>query len=239
MNNKVIDILILCGGKGERLKPAVSDRPKAMADINGIPFLNIMMNFVSKQIPSRFILCCGYMKEYLQWYYDKENSYEIILSEENKPLGTGGAVKKAMKLVKSDICLIMNGDTFCNMMLNDFISYHKNSNALATIVVNKTENSARYGCVLFDINSNIIKNFSEKSQRQGAAYINAGVYCFNTNIQDLFPKREVFSLEKDLFPKMCKNLFYAYTIKEKSYDIGTPESYKNFIVMRRKNRASK
>lgn len=78
-----IDVVILCGGKGERLWPVVSDRPKPMAKIVHRPFLDILIGYVSSFGFKRFILCVRYMKEFIKDYYEDKKG--IIFSEEKEP----------------------------------------------------------------------------------------------------------------------------------------------------------
>ena len=90
-----MEAIILAGGKGKRLRSAVSDRPKPLADIDGRPFLHYLMSAMIKNGVSRFILAVGYMRNMI--IDSVGNQFEgvpVIYSIEDEPLGTGEAYQK-------------------------------------------------------------------------------------------------------------------------------------------------
>lgn len=91
-----IDVFILCGGKGKRLKKISGKTPKPMVSVAGRPFLDILIEYLRRSGFKRFILGIGYQAEFIKKYYlqHKIPGADIIFSQENRPLGTGGAVKK-------------------------------------------------------------------------------------------------------------------------------------------------
>ena len=130
------DVLILCGGKGTRLKEVMADRPKSMAANGDRPFLDILMEYFRHFGYRRFILCTGYMGHMIQSYiHTLYNDMEVVISHENHPLGTGGAVKNAETLIQSDPFLVVNGDSFCPVNLGDFLNFHMTRNAVMSMVV--------------------------------------------------------------------------------------------------------
>jgi NDP-sugar pyrophosphorylase family protein len=229
---KNIDVLILAGGLGTRLRSVVKDRPKTMAEVNGVPFLDILLESLSKHGVERFILCTGYMGDYIKNYYsDKSNDYVIVFSNEKYPLGTGGAIKNAEKLIISDPFVILNGDSFCEMNYNDFLQYHCKKNALITIAVSKSGDNGDYGKIVLDGKNRIIE-FSEKAKFQKEAYVNAGIYCMTKLALRFMPANGFFSVEKDFFPSVLSNHIYAYIVEQSFIDIGTPERF--YAIMNKK-----
>ena len=216
--------LVLCAGEGQRLRPLTSDRPKPMAEINGYPFLDILINYVSSFGARRFILCAGHQSSYIADYYAKAaNPWDLVISEEKNPLGTGGAVKNAEKFIKSDPFLVMNGDCFCPVDLGNFLSFHKNKKAFLSIVVAQSKDSKDFGSVVLD-NSERVINFSEKANK-GRALVNAGIYLFEEKALSMIPANKKYSLEYDLFPKAIDRNCYGLRTNEELIDIGTPERY--------------
>ena len=107
-----MEAVILAGGLGTRLRGIVSNVPKPMAPVNGIPFLSYVLDNLIDNGITRFILSVGYKYEFIEKIYG--NSYrrcEIIYSVESKPLGTGGAIKKAINYINDKYFFIVNGDT--------------------------------------------------------------------------------------------------------------------------------
>jgi len=221
-----IDAVILCGGKGERLKSVTGDVPKVMVPISNRPFLDIVIDHLQNQGIKRFILCTGYNAHIVENYY-RENNRGLIFefSREDKPLGTGGAVKKAKSLIKANSFLVFNGDTFCAIDYGELLHFHQKQLALASMVGAKVKDNKDFGTLFLDDNNSIV-SFHEKNSNITGEYINAGIYYFNKEILSLFPKEESFSLEYDFFPKLIGNRFYGFLTNEKFYDIGTPERYK-------------
>lgn len=221
-----IDVFILCGGKGTRLKEISGDTPKPLVRIGKRPFLDIIITYLRKSGFRRFILGIGYQAHIIKNYYQKHEipGVEILFSQEYKPLGTGGAVKKAKKLIKSDPFFVLNGDSFSEFNANDFLTFYKQKDAKVLILLRKVKKNNDFGSITTDKNSRIT-SFIEKTSTLNLNYINSGVYLFNSNIFSKMPHKENFSLEYDFFPKMLKKGLYGYKKKGFFIDIGTPQRY--------------
>ena len=100
--NSDMQALILAGGFGSRLMPVVNDRPKIMADIDGKPFLELLIRYLQKQNVNEIVLALGYLSEYIKNYFQDGKQYGVNIkySVESFPLGTGGAIINAEKLLK-------------------------------------------------------------------------------------------------------------------------------------------
>lgn len=221
-----IDVVILCGGKGKRLRPIVDDRPKVLAKIEGRAFLDILLNYVSDFGFKRFILCIGYLGQMIKDYFQKRDiSFKILFSEEKEPLDTAGAIKNAESLIKTDTFLAMNGDALCKLDFNKFLDFHISKKASASIVLITVKDTTGYGLVKMDNLGQII-SFNEKQKQIGPGLINAGIYLLERDILSMIPAGKSFSLEYDLFPGLIKHRFFGYEINSSFIDIGTPERYK-------------
>jgi D-glycero-alpha-D-manno-heptose 1-phosphate guanylyltransferase len=220
-----IDVVILCGGRGERLKKVVSDRPKPMADMGGKPFLDMLMGYLQKSGFCRFILCAGYKGRMIKDHYAaKHDSREILTLLESKPLGTGGAIKNAESAVKSSPFLAVNGDSFCPVDYRSFIEFHRDKKALYSMALVKLPENQDGGLVCVDENWKV-KGFNEKARSEKAGYINAGVYLLDRKIFDAIKGGEKTSLEHDIFPRLIGEKFYGYAAGDRLTDIGTPDRY--------------
>ncbi|QQG45431.1 MAG: NTP transferase domain-containing protein [Candidatus Sungiibacteriota bacterium] len=123
------DVVILCGGLGVRLQTVVKDRPKVLAPIGELAFIDLLLGDLSRVGFRRFILCIGHLgeqvKEHVKKKYGKDPDVKILFSEEKTPLGTGGALKKALPLISSDPFFVMNGDSFCPVNFSGLLRTHK------------------------------------------------------------------------------------------------------------------
>ena len=173
-----LEAIILAGGLGTRLRSVVSDVPKCMAPVNGIPFINFIISYLKNEGVERFILSLGYKSEIVIDYVNKTFvDIEIEYVIEDTPLGTGGAIKLACGKAKSEDVLILNGDTLFNIDINFFTKFHKNNKADFTVALKEMKDFNRYGAVETSEDF-ALKTFHEKTYcRQG--FINGGIYALN------------------------------------------------------------
>ncbi len=224
-NFKSIDVVILCGGLGKRLRSVVGNSQKVMAQVGDKPFLDLILAYLKKQGFRRIILCTGFQGDLVKKYYmQNSQGLDIIFSPEKKPLGTGGAIKNAVKKIKSKLFIAMNGDSFCPLNMKTFIQFHQKHHALATIAVFKLKKNVDSGSITMDRQKNIVR-FDEKKATAGEQFVNAGMYCFDHAIFKYLPNNKEFSMEYDGFPALVGNSFYGFPTKEEFLDIGTPERY--------------
>lgn len=223
-----MDAIILAGGKGTRLQSVVSGVPKPLAPVNNRPFLDIILNFLSKcNCVSNVIIAVGYMADKVIREYQnrREFSFNILFSIEEDLLGTGGAIKKSLQYAETNNVLALNGDSFINFNINKLILNHKKNNADMTIVLKKMADISRYGRVKFNNNKRIIA-FEEKTVKAIKGYINTGVYIFKKQLFDNVEENKIISLEKELLPVFLEKMVYGCITNGKFIDIGVPESYR-------------
>jgi len=219
--------IILAGGFGTRLKEVVSDMPKPMALIAGKPFLEHQIHSLKEQNVNEIILAVHYMSDKIKSYFGTGHRFgvDITYSEEEVPLGTAGAIKKAEKYI-DDTFLVLNGDSYSKINLEEFLNFHKSKKSSASLGLKECENSSNYGNVIMD--GDKIINFSEKKETL-RGLINTGSYIFETEIfSNISPGKKV-SLEEEVFPLLAKDgNLHGYIHKGYFIDIGRPETYKQF-----------
>lgn len=231
-NLQEIDAVILCGGLGKRLRPVVFSQPKALAKIGEKTFLGVLIHSLVVQGFKNMILSVGYRKEQIKNHFnlncDKNYDYTITFSEEEEPLGTGGALKKAKSQVGSNPFMAMNGDSICRVNLRSLIHFHVEKRALLSVVLARSRSARDYGSVtLNDLQR--ITSFNGKIIGKRENLINAGVYVMEKDIFSYMPEQNTFSLEYDLFPKIVDNGCYGFLTEGEFIDIGTPGRYKRAI----------
>lgn len=222
-----LDAIILAGGKGTRLRSVVSDIPKPLAPINGKPFLDILLSQLDGSgCANKVVLAVGYKSEIvIDRYKDcKEYKFKILFSLEKELLGTGGAIKKAMQLTKSEDVLVLNGDSYAEVDIRDAIKYHIENNASMTVVLKEVDNVGRFGSVKLD-GENRITAFEEKKDTVNPGLINAGIYLMKRKLFDNVQEDKVVSLEREILPELINKGIYGYIAGGKFIDIGIPETY--------------
>ena len=223
--------LILAGGFGTRLRPISCTRPKTLFPIVNKPLLERILKRLEKTGIKEAILAVNgltefYIKKYTIEKYGLDIKYSI--DPPKKPLGTGGPIKKAEKLIgKSGPFLVLNGDIFTDLEYKEIIEFHKKKQAIATIALYEVDDPSRYG-VAEILDNNRIKQFIEKPKKDEAPtkLINAGIYVLDPKIFNYIPKDKPISMEREIFPKLIKekNLF-GLTMQGLWMDIGKPAGY--------------
>ena len=225
METAVVDVAILCGGLGKRLQPVSGDTQKTMVRIGEKPFLEILYRYVAGFGFENFVFCTGYKGRTIEEHFAGFKN-KISFSQELEPLGTGGALKNAERMLRHDTLLVLNGDSFCPVDLNALLEAHERFGGEATLTVASSKSRNDGGYIRLSGDSRVLA-FQEK-QYDPSLFINAGVYVFSKRILRRIPAGRFFSLEKDLLSFLTKNESYAYQTAEEVYDIGTPERLEMF-----------
>lgn len=220
------EAVILVGGQGTRLKSVVNDRPKSMAEVCGRPFVEWLVLALRQQGVTRLIFCAGHLGQVIEAHFGdgKRFGTEIICARELMPLGTAGALRYALDLIRSDRLVVLNGDSYCRVDLRQLLQIHQDRGALATLWLVPAEDSGRYGSVDIDSQGRVC-GFREKTAAARPGLINAGVYLLERSVVGKIPRGRAVSLETEVFPGLVGSGLYAVVGKGPFVDIGTPQSY--------------
>lgn len=219
-----MEAIILAGGLGTRLAARLSGLPKAMAPVGGRPFLEILLRQLERAGCTRALLAVGYRHEAIEEQFGGSfGDLRLEYSVEDEPLGTGGAIRRALALVRGDRALALNGDTFLDADYAAMLRFHRRQGAAMTMAIVRQPDVARYGGVV--ASGERIVGFEEKG-RSGPGWINAGAYVLNRDL-DWGPQPEgKFSFEKQfLAPRIARLAPAAFAVEGFFLDIGVPEDY--------------
>lgn len=226
-----MEVIILAGGLGTRLCNVVKDVPKCMAPVAGKPFLWYLLKDLNKyENVTRVILSIGYLREViLEWIPAIQNQFRFTFDYaiEEEPLGTGGGIKLAMEKVTESEVVILNGDTYFAVNLNELVARHKAKvDAKLTIALKKMKNFDRYGAITYAADGRVLKFNEKKACKLGE--INGGVYVLSKDEQVFAGKPQIFSFETEVMQEHCGISGYIYCVPQNGYfiDIGVPEDYK-------------
>lgn len=225
-NRKITEAMILAGGMGTRLRSVVHDRPKPMAMAGGRPFMEWLLLFLHDRGVKRIVLCTGHLGEMVEAYFGDGSRWELELeySPDPFPLGTGGAVRHALHLIRQERFLVLNGDSFCRFDLETLADVHLEKWALTTLWLLKMDDCRRYGTVVLGEDDRV-ESFLEKSPEMGVGLINAGVYLMEGKAARTIPEGCPVSLEREIFPDLIGRGLHGVSGSGPFLDIGTPESY--------------
>ncbi|EGK7522359.1 NTP transferase domain-containing protein [Campylobacter lari] len=214
--------IVLAGGLGTRLKSVVQDLPKPMAPINGKPFLAFVLEYLKKQGITEVILSVSYKYELIQEYFkDEFDGMKIRYNIEKELLGTGGAIKDALKFIQNQ-AYVLNGDTIFDIDLKKLAL----NDSKICIALKQMQDFDRYGTVNVD-DQGIVTSFEEKVfKKQGL--INGGIYLLKKDIFDEFDLEKKFSFEEFLQENFELLRIQTQIFNDYFIDIGVPEDYGRF-----------
>ncbi len=195
-----------------------------MADVGGRPFLEILLDKLNRENVSRVILATGHLHQAISAHFgDRWRTTELDYSVEAQPLGTGGAVWKAMEIASQDDVFVLNGDTYFDIGLHELADFHQTCRADVTVALKPIRDIERYGTVQLD--GGRIVGFREK-RKTGEGLINGGVYLLSRRLTKRLALPEPFSLETDLLEKHLDEIIVAGLVRDGYFiDIGIPEDY--------------
>ena len=222
-------VIVLCGGKGERLRSVVSDRPKVLAEVGGRPFLAHVLHRLIDDGASEVFLSTGYRADMVAEFVRESGDWTVPVHclAEPEPLGTAGALRYVCaEAALTETFFVLNGDTWFDGALGDLGAFHAEHRARLSIALVEVEDGSRYGQVRHDAQSGQVTSFEEKGQNAAPGWINAGLYRIEPSVIDLIPAGRKCSLEREIFPRLIGDGLYARGFDVASFlDIGTPEDF--------------
>ncbi len=191
-----MEVIILAGGLGTRLRSVVSEVPKCMAPVADKPFLWYLLKYLTRFDVNRVILSVGYLRDVIfKWIDEVKDEFPFVFdyAVEEEPLGTGGGIKLALSKATTGDVIVLNGDTFFDVNLNELLEAHRLYPSAVTIALKPMREFERYGRVIINEMDNRIVEFKEKECcKEGL--INGGVYVIN-RLEPIFnglPKKVLF-----------------------------------------------
>lgn len=219
--------LILAGGLGTRLRAAIGERPKVLADVDGVPFVLHLLRRLSGAGVRRAVLCTGHGADTVrETLGDLAAGVRLCYSEEPEPLGTAGALRHALALVTSRTALVLNGDSLCDLDVAELWRFHHAHAATATIGLATSIDPARFGRVEIDANWRVLR-FAEKDAATPPkpVWINAGLYLIAADALAAIPPQRRVSLERETLPALLGGPLFGFPGAQRFLDIGVPEDY--------------
>lgn len=219
-----IDVGILAGGLGTRIRSVLGDVPKFLAPVEGRPYAEYLFDWLAANGAQRVVLCLGHLAGRIAEQLEQmDTPFELVLSIEPEPLGTAGALRFARRHFLSDPVLVLNGDSFAKADFGPFVAHHAAAGAAATLLCTEVPDIGRFGRVEIDAGDTIRAFVEKRPDAAGPGTINAGVYLMSAAFLDEIAAGTARSLENDVFAVQPPGRLAAYRGSFPFIDIGTPE----------------
>lgn len=217
------EAVILAGGLGTRLRAVVSDVPKPMAPIAGRPFLEWLLEGLARRGVRRAVVATGHLAEVLEGRLGAACAgVALAYSREETPLGTGGALWKALALCRAPRVLALNGDTWLGADLAALAAAAEGADG--AIAARPVADRARYGALLLGEGGRLLG--MEEKGPAGPGLINAGLYLLPRDLPARRPTAGAFSFEAEVLARPGGLDLRAVPVAAADFlDIGTPEDF--------------
>ncbi len=226
-----MQVLILVGGLGTRLRASIGPTPKPMASVAGRPFVEYLLLQLRRDGFQEVIMLAGFGATVLHRYFGDGRDWGISIAYSNEPerLGTAGAVRHSLPMLEGQQFLVMNGDSFFDIPLLDLIAAHTATPlngiaSTATLALARSSETERFGSVELGA-ANQVTRFREKVTTRGEGLINAGVYVLERATIEAIPPARTVSLEHEVFPGLINRGLRGIEMRGTFLDIGIPQAY--------------
>ena len=220
--------ILLVGGFGTRLLPLTKNTPKPMLTVAGVPVTEHQLAMAKQAGITEIVLATSYLSEVFIPYFGDGAKWgmKIKYAVEKEPLGTGGAIRNAAKLLDTnESVVVLNGDVLSSHNLAEQIRQHEAHDADVTLHLTEVKDARAFGCVPTDSHGRVTA-FLEKMENPITNQINAGCYVFNPRVISTIPLDTVVSVERETFPELVARGAKVFGYVENAYwlDIGTPRA---------------
>ena len=237
-----MQVVVLAGGQGTRLRPWTLTRPKPGLMLLDRPLLAHVLDLLPNDAITSVLVAAGYLVDDLRSILDEHQlPWPVKVIEEEVPLGTGGALRNLLDHLE-DRFICLNGDVLCGFDGRQMMEASKgHPDAEVILAVREVEDTQRFGIIEFLSDGTTVAAFKEKPEphETTSRWASAGCYMLTrTAIERL--STGVSSLERDLFPRLAdEKRAFGVQVKGDFVDAGTPESWMEAVALaiaRRYNR---
>lgn len=230
--------IVLSGGFATRLRPISYALPKLLFPVAGKPMIYWTLDLLQESGVDQVVLAVNYLADSLRAVVgQKYKGIRINYSLEDEPLGTGGPIKLAARMLKpKETFIAMNGDIITDIDLNKMIRNHKRSKAVVTDALHEVRDPSRFGVVKLDPAWRIQRFVEKPTLREAPSrLVNAGIYLIEPTMLNMIPSGRKVSLEREIFPILAKRgRLFGFPFKGQWFDIGNLADYRkaNFALLR-------
>jgi NDP-sugar pyrophosphorylase family protein len=217
-----IPVAILAGGLATRLRPITEKIPKSLVPVAGKPFLAHQLELLQSRGIRRAVLCIGYLGEMIQREFGNGSTYGIRLDysfDGPKPLGTGGAIKRALPLL-GDEFFVLYGDSYLPVEYRPIAEFFRHSGKLGCMTVYRNEGHYDTSNVVF--RDGEIAVYDKKDRPPEMRHIDYGLSLFKAAVFNSYSADQPFDLAEVMGRLVRERQLAGYEVRERFYEIGSP-----------------
>lgn len=225
-----MQVLMLAGGLGTRLRPLTDDLPKPMALLGNRPWLESLVIHLKASGVQNIVMTVKHFPEIIERHFGNGERFgvRIVYAKEETFLGTAGAIKNAEPFLDERF-IVINADVVHLLDVGQMMERHRAHGGAVTIALTEVDDPSAYGVVSLKENG-AIERFVEKPARNQAPsnFVNAGAYVLEHKVLSYIPKGREVSIEREIFPNLIAQGegVFGHRIEGYWLDMGTPERYK-------------
>ena len=226
-----MQVVILAGGLGTRLRPLTEVVPKPMVPVNGRPFLEYIIAHLAAQRLRRILLLVGYLGERVRDHFGDGSGFGVTIEYvwEKTPMGTGGALRAALPQLEENF-LLLYGDSFLPINYPVVASHFRRSQLAGLMVVydNRTADTGVQNNTAIGP-TGLVTCYRKGVDDPELQYVEAGVLCLSRKVVRGIPDQKVVSLEQEIFPALINHRRMGSAVTtQRFFDIGTPARLDEF-----------
>ncbi len=215
--------VILAGGLGTRVRPALAGVPKALVPVQGKPFLSLLLDQLADADVSRIVICAGHLGDPIEELVrGRRHGPPIVISRDEWPMGSGGALRRALPYLTAESLLVSHGDTYLDTDLSAFHHWSERQPHEASLLVNRVENCARFDTLELDLSGRILSMHPPRGVRR-PGWVSAGISVLPRSWVESLPVDIPLSLEYDILPYWIDRGIGGYCVRAPFLDMGSPE----------------
>ncbi|MFG3291063.1 sugar phosphate nucleotidyltransferase [Streptomyces sp. NPDC048179] len=227
------EAIILVGGKGTRLRPLTNHTPKPLLGVAGSSFIRHQVAKLMDAGVEHLVFATSYLAGlFEEEFRGFSEGLDISYAVEEVPLGTGGAIRNAGRLLRGPAdapVLVLNGDILSGVDLRAVLAHHEANEADVTLHLTRVADPRAFGLVPTDASGRVL-SFLEKPKTQEECVtdqINAGCYVFRRAVLDAIPGDREVSVEQETFPRLVADggRVFGHTTDDYWRDLGTPLAF--------------
>ncbi len=223
--------IILASGEGRRLRPLTDKLPKPMIPVMNRPIMAHLLRHLKSHGITEIGVTLGYRGDMIEAYFKDGHDFGVELTyfRETVPCGTAGSLRNATGFLKDDF-IVLSGDAITDVNITSAVYFHKDKNALATLVLKEVSNPHQASVATTEEDGRIFHLSARPEWDESKSnLVNTGIYIMHPDVLSYIPESTQFDFVQDLIPALLAKKMPLYGYRTENYwcDIGSIEAYQS------------